>query len=517
MTTTEHPFRRVRRAGVPLVAYATGDPWASVTACLDGLNGTRAKVPAFQWDCLRGLAPLDKLAAEFQAKRGPAAGETTVLQFALAALNSPGPDATADDPITLPPGAVVFLHNAQRFLDDPAVVQGFCNLRNPAKGIGATIILLGPSFTLPAELRDDVISIDEPSPGAETIARIVSSGLGDARAAAAEQGITFPEPDLDQVANTLTGYRAEFPVDQSLALSLSRDGVDMDRLWDLKVRSLRQTAGLDISRPKVSFDDLRGADGAKRFLSLAINGRTKPHGVFLLDELEKMTAGSTGGDLSGTSQAMMEQFLQWVELGKVQGLLMVGVPGAGKTRTAECCAGAIGGPLLRGSMSSVKGSLVGQSEANMKALLRAVDAVTQGKPLMLATCNSLDNLAPELMARFKLGIMFFDYPGDEEARDIWEYYMAKYELTGEIPQARNWVGREIESCCYRAWSFGCTLHEAAETVVPVSVANGARMEALRQSASGRFLSAAKPGAYEFRPAAGAIAIHAEPSRLKMTL
>jgi len=497
---TEHPFRRVRRAGVPLVAYETGDPWASISACLEGLNGKRESTPAFQWDCLRGLSPLNEAGRSAMTRLTP--DGSAFLPTCLAMLNEAGAEASRGDPIRLAPESVIFLHNSQRFVDDPQVIQGLCNLRNALKSIGATVVLLGPGCTLPVEIRDDTITIEEPSPTEVVIDRIIKAGIADAQAAAKEQGIEFPAPDFDHVRDTLLGYRAEFPIDQALALSYTPVGVDMDRLWDLKVKSLRQTAGLDISRPAVNFSDLRGADGAKQFLGLVIRGRTRPHGAFLLDEVEKMTAGATGGDLSGTSQAMMEQFLQWVELRKVQGLLMVGVPGAGKTRTAECTAGEIGGPLLRGSMSAVKGSLVGQSEQNMKNLLRAVDSVCQGAPLMLATCNSLDNLAPELMARFKLGIMFFDYPSEQETADIWAYYMRKYELSGDPPAARNWVGREIESCCHRAWLFNCPLAEAAKTVVPVSVANAARMEALRQSASGRFLSAAKPGPYEFRAASG---------------
>ena len=251
------------------------------------------------------------------------------------------------------------------------------------------------------------------------------------------------------------------------------------------------------------------------------NGRQRPTAVALFDEIEKMVAGSQGGDLSGTSQAMVEQFLQWVELRKVQGLLLVGIPGAGKTRTAECFAGEIGGPLMRCSMSSVKGSLVGQSEQNMRALLKAIDSVADvdngGCVQMMATCNSVDALSPELMGRFKQGIMFWTYPDSEtELPSLWEYFMAKYELKGPIPPVRNWVGREVESCCYRAWQFGCTLAEAAKTVVPISVSNAAKMEALMQSASGRYLSAATFGPYEYRASKGAF-FEPQENKRKVTL
>jgi len=53
-----------------------------------------------------------------------------------------------------------------------------------------------------------------------------------------------------------------------------------------------------------------------------------------------------------------------------------------------------------------------------------------------------------------------------------------------------------ESCCYRAWLFRTSLEEAAKTVVPVSMASASKMEALRNSANGRFNAAAYVGAYK---------------------
>lgn len=501
----KHQFTVARRAGVPLIAYETGDQEASMQICIRALNGKSDETPIFAWDCLRGPRPLTPAGHSAMAQIGNPE-DLQVLPVFLATLAQVLPEAEPAH-IRTPDRAIIFVCNAQRFLDDAATVQGINNLRNPYKAIGATLVLLGPGFTLPVEIKDDTVRIDEPSPTAEDIGRIIGSCVEDFRASVA----TFPDPDVAKVTDTLLGYRAEFGVEQSLALSASAAGLDLDKLWDLKVQNLRQTAGLDVSLPKVGFAGLAGCEGAKFLLGLFLRGKAAPRAVLLWDEIEKMCAGSTGGDLSGTSQAMIEQFLSWTELRKVQGLLLVGIPGGGKTRTAECTAGEAQVPLLRASMSSVKGSLVGQSEQNMRNLLRAVDNVAQGQTLMIATCNSLESLAPEVMARFKLGIMFYDYPSDVESSALWDYYRDKYEITEAAPTVRNWVGREIESCCHRAWLFGCTLAEAAATVVPVAVANAQRMEALRQSANGRFLSAAKPGPYTYQAAESRFAPPPAPS------
>ena len=56
----QHPFRAVRKAGVPLVAYETGDPWATVAGCMRAMNGKADATPFFQWDCLAGAATVER-------------------------------------------------------------------------------------------------------------------------------------------------------------------------------------------------------------------------------------------------------------------------------------------------------------------------------------------------------------------------------------------------------------------------------------------------------------------------
>jgi hypothetical protein len=150
----------------------------------------------------------------------------------------------------------------------------------------------------------------------------------------------------------------------------------------------------------------------------------------------------------------------------------------------------------------VKGNLVGQTEQQMRTLLKAVDAIApSGRVFIIGTCNALESLQPELIARVgKLATMVFDYPDEEEAKALWSYYKAKYELKDPTPKGTtNWVGREIESCCERAYLFNDPLSEAVKTVVPICVANAARMDTLRHNLSGRFLSAAKLETYTFNP------------------
>jgi hypothetical protein len=63
------------------------------------------------------------------------------------------------------------------------------------------------------------------------------------------------------------------------------------------------------------------------------------------------------------------------------------------------------------------------------------------------------------------------------------------------PDDTNWTGAEIKSCCRLASLLDVPLIQAAQNVVPVAVTADDKIEALRQWASGRVLSADQPGIY----------------------
>ena len=58
-----------------------------------------------------------------------------------------------------------------------------------------------------------------------------------------------------------------------------------------------------------------------------------------------------------------------------KGLLIVGIPGTGKSLTAKATAGAFGLPLLRLDMGCVFGGIVGQSEANLRSVIQTAEAI----------------------------------------------------------------------------------------------------------------------------------------------
>jgi hypothetical protein len=94
-------------------------------------------------------------------------------------------------------------------------------------------------------------------------------------------------------------------------------------------------------------------------------------------------------------------------------------------------------------------------------------------------------------------VFFLDLPGQGERDPIWSMYVRKFGLDPDRrrPESRDWTGAEIRSCFRLAALLDVPLTEAATNIVPVVVTAGESVEKLQQWASGRCLSADRPGPY----------------------
>ncbi|MDL5051756.1 hypothetical protein QQ054_37765 [Oscillatoria amoena NRMC-F 0135] len=143
----------------------------------------------------------------------------------------------------------------------------------------------------------------------------------------------------------------------------------------------------------------------------------------------------------------------------------------------------------------MQSSLVGGSGERLRSALQVVEAISQGRSLWIATCNSITSLPPELRRRFTLGTFFFDLPNAEEREAIWSIYEQRWSVSGERPEDDGWTGAEIKECCRKAWRLKLSLRDSAGYIVPVSRSAADQIEALRRQASGRFLSASSLGLF----------------------
>lgn len=491
-SSLEKMFRAARRVSTPLICVRTPDPTATM-ALLSSAVGVDA--PRIAWDCVRGAQPLNQ------------PGDSKPSQWTQEAIQKLLNGAAAEDlcpPVEcltraakLPQGTVLFFLNAHRHLDNPQTIQAVWNLRDVFKSNRRTLVMLCPSIDLPPELAQDVVLLDEPLPTPAQLESIVKDQCS---------AIEFvPDETIITRAVDATSGLAAFSAEQVIAMSLTKEplGIDLDGLWERKRQNIEQTPGLSVWRGTESFEDVRGCSNVLRFLYNLCAGSEPPRGIVFIDEIEKGTAG-VHSDSSGVSQDQHQTFLTWMQDHNATGILAIGHPGTGKSLVAKAAGNSAGIPTIKMDLGGMKASHVGESEARVRHALKVVEAVTQGNALFIATCNKIADLPSELRRRFKFGTFFFDLPTIDERKDLWTMYLSKYKRKGKLPEDTGWTGAEINNCCDLSARLNCSLVEAASYIVPVAKSAHDQINNLRNQASGRFISASKPGLYTYAEETAAV-------------
>jgi hypothetical protein len=493
MKFIEH-FISARRVSTPLVAIHTHDSAStveSIRASVTDADGS-VNVPLIMWDASRGFTALTS------------AGQAAI-STALAGID---PDAVNEIPDALRVAGllgedcILFIANAQMFWSShPVSIQAIFNLRDPFKSRGCMLVLLmAPGGVLPAELTNDVLVLAQPLPDATAIESIIASVYTSAEC---------QQPDAETVSravNALIGLPA-FPCEQTIAMCLDTvtGGLNMPEMWNRKRSIIAQTPGLSVWGGSETLDGIGGLQPVKTFLRQVMTGRanrpSKVKTIIFIDEIEKHFAGSTS-DTSGVKQELTGSMLTWMQDTRMLGFLSLGIPGVCKSMLAKSLGGSYGIPVISFDLAGMQSGIVGSSGANLRTAQLCVDAISGNEPgsvLCIATCNSVDALPAELRSRFKLATYFFDSPDATEKPAIWGIHRTRFNIdpSDVNPVDNGWTGREIEECCNKADMLGLSLVDAASYVVPITVSAATRIRALRQSASGCYLSASYPGLYQY--------------------
>ncbi len=501
-------FKNARRNSTPIIAVRTFDNMATITRLVASFT---VAAPIVQWDCVRGWTPVftKEEIDNTDPNRPPTLGEQAIVQAGVnkeEEFNPAPPIETVSGEIGLFPGRVVggapgtmmFVHNAHEVLADKVgvdFVQALLNNRDGFKASAQCIVLLGSSFTFPAQLSQHVYELDEPLPNRDELKAVIKH-------VAQQAGISMGGADLLRATEALTGLPI-FPAEQATALSVDKmsKSLSLEELWTRKRQMITSTPGLEVWGGKESFDDIGGCEQIKKFCRAILGGKRRPKAVVFIDEIEKAMAGASGAgqDSSGVSQGMLGKMLTFMQDTEATGMVFVGAPGAAKSAISKALGAEGQIPVIVFDLTGMKDSLVGASEQRLAQALKVVAAVSEGDALFIATSNNLGNLPPELLRRFTLGTWFFDLPTTEEQEAIWNIYKKKVGLEGQPHPRTNFTGAEIKNACDIADRTGMTLLEAADFIVPVAVSGAERIEALRIQANGRYLSAATKGWYKHEP------------------
>jgi len=504
-------FKGYVRTATPLVLINTFDARATQRNIIQILGDAKSadkktslltQTGLSQWDICQGLRGANEL-GRTQIKQFLAMSKTPIEALYMAenlykVLAAAAPDVLRDH--------FTFVFNAHKFWGNATEVQGLWNLRDVLSDKGSMLILLAsPGATLPEEIAQDVMFLDEPLPNDAQVEAIITKAYSNAKvlAEANKQKIpdALPADVLNKSKAALNGLPA-FPIAQSSALCLDAmtGKMDVTELWDQKRQTISQRAGLSMfEREGVSLANLDDMENVINFLQRYNAGPESPNIILRFDELEKAFAGS-GTDLSGDATKLTGSILSWFQDKRIHGIIFVGVPGCGKSELIYAWAKAVGKPVVNVDIPGMQGSLLGQSMANLQAAEKTIDAMGGGKVLAIASVNDINKLPAPLIRRFDLSTFFFDIPKTEQARvNILNIHRAKYKINpkDKTPDMKLWTGSDIENCCKRSYMLGENLTDAARNVVRVMVARREEMDQLRRDADNKYISASAPGVYEY--------------------
>jgi hypothetical protein len=227
---------------------------------------------------------------------------------------------------------------------------------------------------------------------------------------------------------------------------------------------------------------------------------------------------------------------RYAGLPQPKGVLLVGVPGCGKSLSARALAGAWRVPLLRLDVGRIFGSLVGSSEANLRRAIQIAEAVSpcilwidevekgfagvgsqggggvadrvfgaflswlqdkQSPVFVVATANDVSSLPPEFLRQGRFDEKFFVGLPDNDAREtILNIHLrkrqrdpAKFDVKNLVAASERFSGAELEqvvvSGLFRAFDENrevetADMHAAAQETFPLAKARAHEIVALEQ-------------------------------------
>ncbi len=433
------------------------------------------------WDIDRGLTVVGRDEGSDTAVSAP---------DPLAAIKAIGSLATPDGT------ALLVLRNFHRFLGSVEVVQALDTSIAAGKQNRTILVILSPVLQIPSELDRQFVVIEHDLPPREQIQQI-------ARSIATEPGELPDDESLGAVLDAAAGL-TRVEAENAFSLSLIRHGrVTPDVLWELKAQTLKKSGLMTIHRGGETFADLGGLDALKAFCRRSLVGKPS------------------------SSQA------------RPRGVLLLGVPGTGKSAFCKALGNEVGRPTLILDIGALMGSLVGMTEERTRQALRIADAMApcivfideldkglsgvqasgqtdsgvsarmfgtllsylndhESDVYFVCSANDVSKLPPEFTRAERFdGIFFLDLPASREKEQIWLLYLERFglEASQRRPQDSEWTGAEIRACCRLAGLLDVPLVEAASNIVPVAITAGESVERLRNWAAGRCLSADRAGIY----------------------
>ncbi len=497
MSEVEEELKLYLRSRYPLI-YIVSHEEGRVIDCLQRVGRELGK-SVTMWSAARGMHQ--------PGTRGSRSGGESP-QAALSACAEP------DEP------TLFVLLDFHPYFSDPTVVR---QLRETAQHLitatESALLIVSPVLHIPDEIEKETTVVEFPLPGpadvAETLAGMLSS-LGDRVA------VEVDDEEREELERALLGL-TQTEIENALYRVIVEDGKldpgDIEKVIQEKRQIIRKSGMLEFYPARERMDDVGGLDVLKQWLM--------------------------------RKRACFAREAEDFGLDMPKGLLLIGIPGCGKSLTAKAASSAWRMPLLRFDVGRVFGSYVGESEQNMRRAISTAEAVApcilwmdeiekgfagvsgassdsgttqrvfghfltwmqeKTEPVfVMATANDIERLPPEFLRKGRFDEIFFvDLPGEAERVEILAVHLAKrrrdpegFALAQVARATEGFTGADIEevvkSALEVAFLDDCRevrdedLIAQAEATLPLSATMPERIEALRKWAQTRAVPASRLG------------------------
>jgi len=379
--------------------------------------------------------------------------------------NTVSPEAAIQWVIQQKESGIFIFKDLHHFIESPATTRWLRDAISSFKGTQKTIILMSPVQQVPIDLEKEVVVLDFPFPNLTELNQVLSHQLEQSKT---RRTTTETREKLLKAALGLTHDEAEKVYRKAQVKAGRLTEAEVDIVLSEKKQLIRRNGILEYIEEDETIDSVGGLEELKRWLkqrSNAFTERAREYG-----------------------------------LPQPKGMLILGVPGCGKSLIAKTTSRLWGLPLLRLDMGRVyDGSMVGRSEANLRNALKTAESIsptilfideldksfagTTGSSdsdggtssrifgsfltwmqektspvFVMATANRVERLPGEFLRKGRFDEIFFvDLPNAEERQQIFNIHLSKrrrdiarFDIEQLAKVSDGFSGAEIEQALIAA-------------------------------------------------------------------
>ena len=329
----------------------------------------------------------------------------------------------------------LIIKNAEDEMKDAkniALIKKIAETRYSNSDYNFTVIVVTEVETVPKDLEKFTSILDIPNMTKDEIEKYIWNF-------AKENKVNVDKKDVGEVAISLKGL-TKLEIDHVLNMIIeSKNNISIsgrDIIIREKGQIIKKSSILEIIDFKEKIEEIGGLEGLKEWLS------SKAQVFRRLDEAKKFGVDTP------------------------KGVLLVGMPGCGKSLAAKASARLFNVPLLRLDIGRLLGKYVGESEHNMRVALKTAESISpcilwideiekafagidqnggasditkrlfgqfltwlqekENTVFVVATANDITAFPPEFLRKGRFDEVFFiDFPNEEERERIFEIHLEK--------------------------------------------------------------------------------------------